>query len=129
MSEIQEQFDTSVPTVPMAPPAQRPSSANGYVDPMEVGESVTTRPMLGVNRDAIRYVVMAGDLMPPATKRNFKDLPGAHLGGQHFSLSEIPALWKFQGFITRGRITPLMKNAVKAGSSEKISQERAKDIV
>lgn len=97
-----------------------------YQSGMEVTQNVSTRPKAGVDRSAVRYVIQAGDLMPPSTKKNFKAIPGSHLGGQHFSVIQIPGLWRFQGFVSRGRITPLEKKQVIAHMSEKNAVEARK---
>jgi hypothetical protein len=99
---------------------------NRPVSSMEVTTTTQSRPKSGIVRDAPRYVVLAGDYMPPDTKRNFKDIPGSHIGGMHFQVNKFPGLWKFQGFVTRARITPLLKKEVKAGASERKAVEAAK---
>lgn len=114
------QFDSSAALVAglPIPPSQS----------MEVGESVKLKPKFEISRDATRYVVQAGDLLPDATKRNWKGLQGYQIGGMHFDLTEIPCLWKFSGFITRGRITPLIKKPVIAFQAEGIVKKKAEQV-
>lgn len=93
-------------------------------DPMEVpAHNFEAAAQQAIPRDVTRYVVMAGDLLPASTKRNFKDLPAVHLGGMHFSEQDVPGLWKFKGFLTRGRITPLIKNSVLAHATDPITRK------
>lgn len=107
----------------MGVPATPPPEAS-----MEIGEGVTLRPVNAINRDTPRYVLYAGDRMPPATKRNFADKPGVNLGGELYSLIDVPTLWKFQGFLSRGRLTPLLKHAVIAFDAEEIVKKKAKEV-
>lgn len=92
---------------------------------MENSSIATMKPKQLIRRDVPRYVVLAGDLMPDGTKRNFRTFQGYQVGGQFFDLIDVPCLWKFSGFLTRGRITPLIKRPVMKFQNE-IADEIAK---
>lgn len=92
------------------------------------GPGVNLRSRKEIRRDVERYIVLAGDLMDTATNRNWKGLQGYQLGGKWFDLTEVPCLWKFQGFVTRGRITPLIKTAVMAYQAEEIVKKKAEEV-
>lgn len=88
-------------------------------------QSVSQQPQTTENREAVRYVVMAGDLMMPETKRNMRSLPGVHIGGHLFSVTDFPGLWKSHGMIHRGRIVPILKKAVMKAHNELTDAEEA----
>src|SRR6185369_9493103 len=78
--------------------ARAKSPAMDGQDSMETGSPVKLEPRQKIRRDVPRYVVLAGCLMPEATKRNFRSFQGWQVGGQWYSLSEIPCLWRHKGF-------------------------------
>ena len=94
----------------------------------EVTEVTSLRPQNLINRDATRYVVMAGDLMTEAVKQNFKSIEGGQLGGAWFPVTEIPCLWRFHGLVSRGRITPVTNKPVQAWQDETIAKKKSTDI-
>jgi hypothetical protein len=118
----ESQFDTK----PAVPSGSAPTLQGN--SPMEIGDTVTLRPRNNIRRDVPRYIVQAGDLLPPATKRSFAGIQGVHLGGEWHDLVSMPCLWKFQGFITRGRITPLIKKPVMAFAAEEIVRKREQEV-
>lgn len=120
------QFDNS--TMIGAPSLPPPQSPDHNVQSMEVGETANLKPRQSIRRDIPRYVVQAGDLLPDATKRNWKGLHGYQIGGMHFDLTEIPCLWKFSGFVTRARLTPLIKKPTMAFQAEEIAKKKQEQI-
>lgn len=97
-----------------------------FTTPIEVTDAITVAPKMTGNLEANRYIVLAGDFMPPATKRNLNQLPGIALGGFQFNPQETPGLWKFHYLVSRGRITPILKSVVRAHVAEEISQKAGK---
>lgn len=97
--------------------------------PMEhEGDVVRLRPQNRIQRDIPRYVVLAGDLLPDLTKRNWREFQGVQLGGAWYDLTQVPALWRFNGFITRGRLTPLIKRPIQALADESIARKKKEEI-
>jgi len=125
-----EQFNQFNPVGTPPPVNTHPNNATtkNPIQGAEVSQVTTLRPQTAIVRDTPRYVVMAGDLMTDSVKDNFKAIQGTHLGGQWFSTTEIPCLWKFSGFVHRGRITPLIKKPVQAWQDESISKRKSTDI-
>jgi hypothetical protein len=120
MQTVTNQFDPN-PAAPATGNIVQPSS-------MEVNDIARLKPRNEIRRDVPRYIVQAGDLLPPSTKRNWKLMQGFQLGGQWFDQTDIPCLWKFQGFITRGRITPLIKRPVMCFQAEEKAKKKAEEI-
>lgn len=126
MEPSTNQFQTGQATIP--PPMARGNSNIIPPQSMEIGSTINLKPTHAINRDTPRYVLTVGDHLPPVTKRNFRGILGSQLGGQVFDLIEVPCLWKFSGFVTRGRLTPLIKKPVMAFQAEEIVKKKAKEI-
>lgn len=107
----------NVPTAPVAPKKVS----------IEIDEQPEVKPRNTINRDAPRYVILFGDYMLPTKKRDMQIFDGIHLGGTWFDVGQVPALWRTQGFIFRGKITPLLKKSFKMGADEREVAENKGD--
>lgn len=92
-------------------------------------EPVIVRQRNQIIRDAPRYVVTAGDLLTPTKKLQLQAFSGSAMGGMWFDGEEIPSLWRTQGFVLRGRITPLLKRPQRAFSHEEIHVKKTGDKI
>lgn len=90
-------------------------------------EAPRIAPKNAIKRDIPRYTILAGDLLIESKKRSFQMFADIELGGNWYPLRQIPCLYPFQGFVTRGRITPLLKTTQKAQGAEQIVAEKKGD--